>query len=245
MRFFASLHEPREYLRWKALSEATTALRCFAPLVVLWLAALTPWRPSERLAFASLYLLISGAVALYAAGGAGVDVNSFLDPLIALCLAAGLAVERLWTPHLGWGPPAALALAVWLVGYAVSLAPAEIEGVRNIAADEQSALRDIELIEAEGHSRAACETLNLCYWAKSAFMLDFFYFGQKIKTGMLPRTACANTFESGRIALVQLDANPRYRAKLLADDCDTLIVSRYHRVRESNFGPILTSTAPR
>ncbi len=41
--------------------------------------------------------------------------------------------------------------------------------------------------------------LDLCYWAKSAFMMDFFYFGQKLKTGVLPRTACADTFEHGDI----------------------------------------------
>lgn len=244
-RFFASLHEPREYMRWKAISEATAALRCFAPLVVLWLAASTPWRQDERLAFVSLYLLISGAVALFAAGGAGVDVNSFLDSLIALCLAAGLAIESLWTTQPGLASGAALALAVWVVGYAASLAAPELEGIRNIAINEQSALHDIELIEADGHNRAACETLNLCYWAKSAFMVDFFYFGQKLKTGLLPKSACANTFDSGKIALVQLDSNPRFRAKLLPADCDALIMSRYHLLGESNFGPLLTRPAHR
>jgi len=249
MRFITSLHEPREYMRWKAIGEATAALRCFAPLVLLWLAALTTQRLGERLGFVSLYLLLSGGVALIAAGGAGVDVNSFFDPLIALCLIAGLAVEGLWTPHqsdtprMSWGPALAVGLAVCLVGYAVSLAPTEIEGIRNVAADERAALRDIEIIRADGHDRAACEMLNLCYWAKSAFKVDFFYFGQKLATGVLPRTACADTFEHGDIALVQLESNPHYRAKLLPNDCDALIMSRYHSVRESNFGPLLTRAA--
>ena len=95
VRMFQSLHEPREYMRWKAITEATAALRCFAPLVVLWLAALVNERLGERLAFVSLYLIISTGVAVFAAGGAGVDVNSFFDTLIALCLAVGLALERL------------------------------------------------------------------------------------------------------------------------------------------------------
>ncbi|MBS0419163.1 MAG: glycosyltransferase family 39 protein [Proteobacteria bacterium] len=245
MRFFASFHEPREYLRSKAITEAWAALRCFAPLVVLWLWALATRRQSERLAFISLYLLISGIVALFAAGGAGVDVNVFFDCLIALCLAAGLTVESLWTPPLDWGPPAGLGLAVWLVGYMAALAPAEIEAIRNIAANERSALRDIAIIKADGHNRAACENLNLCYWAKSAFLMDFFYFGQKLKTGLLPPTACADTFEHGKIALVQLESNLRYRAKLLPHDCDALITSRYHPVRESNFGQLLMHGANR
>lgn len=250
MRFFTSLHEPRQYMRWKAIGEALVALRFFAPLLVLWLAALARRRLGERLGFASLYLIISGGVAVLAAGGAGVDVNAFFDPLIALCLIAGLAVEGLSPPpqstpavmswsRVPWGSAAAAGVAACLVGYSVRSAPSEIEGIRNIAADERSALSDIELIRTDGHNRAACEMLSLCYWAKSAFMVDFFYFGQKLKTGVLPRSACADTFERGDIALVQLDPNPHYRAKLLPNDCDALIMSRYRLVRESNFGLLL------
>jgi hypothetical protein len=85
--------------------------------------------------------------------------------------------------------------------------------------------------------------LNLCYWAKSTFMVDFFYFGQKLKTGVLPGTACADTFEHGDIAMVQLEHNPRWRAKLLPNDCDALITTQYQPIRESNFGPLLTRSA--
>jgi hypothetical protein len=169
-----------------------------------------------------------------------VDVNSFFDPLIALCLASGLALERLSESRRPLAAPAAAALAVCLVIYSFMLAPQQLEDIRTIEAYEQAALRDIELIEAEGHGRAACEMLNQCYWAKSAFTVDFFYFGQKLKTGVLPRTACADTFEHGDIAMVQLEANPRWRLKLLPNDCDALIMSQYHAVRESNFGPLMT-----
>ena len=56
---------------------------------------------------------------------------------------------------------------------------------------------------------------------------------------MLPHTACADTFEHGDITLVQLESNPRWRAKLLPNDCDALIMQRYRPIRESNFGPLL------
>lgn len=243
VRMFQSLHEPREYMRWKAITEATAALRCFSPLVVLWLAALLKGRMGERMAFVSLYLLISTGVAVFAAGGAGVDVNSFFDTLIALCLAVGLALERLATKSRPLGAPAAAALAICLVIYGAIVAPPLLRDIRNVDADEQSALQDIQVIEANGHGRVACEMLNLCYWAKSAFMVDFFYFGQKLKTGALPRTACADTFEHGDIAMVQLEHNPRWRAKLLPNDCDTLITTQYQPIRESNFGPLLTRSA--
>ena len=240
LRLFESLNEPREYMRHKAIAQATAALWCFSPLVTLWLAALVEVRLTERMAFVSLYVLISGAVALFAAGGAGVDVNSFFDPLIGLCLALGLALETLATAPRLVAAPAAAALAVCLVIYSAMLAPQQLRNIRNIESDEQAALRDIELIKADGHGRAACEMLNLCYWAKSAFTVDFFYFGQKLKTGVLPRTACADTFEHGNIAMVQLEANPRWRLKLLPNDCDTLITSYYQQVRVSNFGPLMT-----
>jgi len=239
LRMFHSLHEPREYMRWKAIAEATSALRWFAPLAILWLFALVQGRPGERLGFVSIYLVIAGAIALFAAGGAGVDVNSFFDALIGLCLAAGLALEILSVPVERWSAAVAGAVALCLVAYLSITAKLELRDIRNLDSNERTALQDIEIIRADGHGRAACEMLDLCYWAKSAFMMDFFYFGQKIKTGVLPRTACADTFEHGDIRLVQLEANPRWRAKLLPNDCDALIMRRYRPIRESNFGPLL------
>lgn len=239
-RLFESLHEPRQYLRIKAVGEATGALRCLAPLLVLWVIALAREHLSERLGFVSVYALISSAVGVFAAGGAGVDVNAFFDVLIATTLAAALAVEQLSSPlQMSWGPVAALGLAIYVVGYTVSLAPPQIERIRSIDARERAALEDIRLIRQDGQGRAACEQLGLCYWARSAFMVDFFYFGQKLKTGVVPMSACAATFERSSISLVQLEANQRYRAKLLPPYCDALIGAKYHAVRKSSFGPLL------
>jgi hypothetical protein len=239
-RLFESLHEPRQYMRFKAITQATAALRCFAPLVLLWVIALARDPLNERLGFISVYLLISGAIALFAAGGAGVDVNSFFDVLIAASLAAALAVEKLSGPTpLPWGSAAALGLAICIVGYTITIAPPLIEKTHNVDAREQAALQDIQVIRQDGHGRAACEMLGLCYWARSAFMMDFFYFGQKLKTGVLPMSACADAFESHDISLVQLEANPRFRAKLLPPDCDQLISAQYRPIRQSSYGPLL------
>jgi hypothetical protein len=256
-RLFESLHEPRQYMRWKAMAQATAALRVFFPLIVLWVVALARDRLSERLGFVSVYLVISGGIAVFAAGGAGVDVNSFFDVLIGASLATGLAVEILWHPGansrpaatgpvpitspapLFWGSAAALALAICIVSYTVTIAPPQIAKIHSIDADEQTALQDIKVISLDSHGRAACEMLDLCYWAKSAFMVDFFYFGQKLKTGVLPMSACADAFERGDISMVQLESNPRYRAKLLPTDCDELISAQYQSIRQSSFGPLL------
>ncbi len=187
-RLFESLHEPRQYLRYQAIGRSAAALRCFAPLITLWILGLVEDGRSERVRFVSVYLLISSATAVFAAGGAGVDVNAFFDLLIAATMAAALGVETL-TRRIGamteppglWGSAATLALALYVTGYALSTAPQQIQRIRRIDADERAALQDIQAIIAASHGRAACESVALCYWARSAFMMDFFYFGQELK----------------------------------------------------------------
>ena len=253
--FFDSLLAPREYLRQQAISTTAGALKCFAPLLLLWLITLVRSRFSERTAFISLYLVISGLVGIAASGGEGVDTNAFFDAMIAGSLATGLAVETLWNrPAAGeseqsggplWaarGPAAALALAVCLVGYAASLARPQLEQIANVDALEKAALEDIKVISAQGHGRAACELPGLCYWARSEFMVDFFFFGQRLKTGRLPASACAATFGGGTIPLVQLDPNPKARRKLLPEYCNEMITSNYRVIRQSSFGPLMVPT---
>jgi hypothetical protein len=245
-RLFESLHEPREYVRQQAVRHATAALECFAPLLTLWLIGLIRGPLSDRMGFVSIYVVISAGLAVFASGGAGVDVNPFFDLMIGASLAAAMAVELLWLgrtgrnpAHSARGPAAAMALAVCVVAYAVSLAPRQIEQIRKIDTDEQAALQDIEVIHRQSDGHAACEIPGLCYWAKSAFTIDFFYLGQKLKTGVLPPSTCATTFQSGTIPLVQLDPNPKFRAKLLPPACNDLISAEYRPIRESSFGPLM------
>jgi hypothetical protein len=250
--FFDSLLAPRQYLKQQAISTTAGALKCFAPVLVLWLITLVRSRFSERTGFISLYLILSGVIGVAASGGEGVDTNAFFDAMIAGSLAVALAVEALWDrPAAGEslqngslraarGPAAALALAVCLVSYAASLARPQIEEIENVTALEKAALEDIQVISAQGHGRAACELPGLCYWAKSQFMVDFFFFGQRLKTGVIPASACAATFGGeNAIPLVQLDPNPKARQKLLPDYCNQMITSHYRAIRQSSFGPLM------
>jgi hypothetical protein len=257
--FLDNLLAPRQYLREQALSRTAGALKCFAPMLVLWLitlvrsSALIRTRSNEQIGFISLYLIISGVVAVFVSGGAGVDVNSFFDVMVAGSLAAALAVQTLWnrpsagepilfgagSPQPSRGPAAAVALAVCIAAYAASLAPAQIQQIASVDARERSAIEDIRLISAQGHGRAACESPSLCYWAKSDFMVDFFYFGQRIRTGVIPLSACSRAFDGSEIPVVQLDPDPRIRAKLLPESCNETITSNYRIIRRSTFGPVL------
>jgi hypothetical protein len=130
-------------------------------------------------------------------------------------------------------------VAVCLVSYAASLARPQIEQIENVGALEKAALEDIQVISAQGQGRAACELPGLCYWAKSQFMVDFFFFGQRLKTGRLPASACAATFAGSTIPLVQLDPNPKARQKLLPEYCNAIISSNYRPLRQSSFGSLM------
>jgi hypothetical protein len=244
--FFDSLLAPRQYLRRHAISTTAGALKCFAPLLVLWLITLLRNRFSERVGFISLYLLISGVIAVAASGGAGVESNAFFDAMIAGSLVSALALEALWDEHAAdrslraaRGSAAAVAVAACVAGYAASLARPQIEQIENVAALEKAALEDIDVIRAQGHGRAACELPGLCYWAKSQFMVDFFFFGQRLKTGVIPASACATVFGGTAIPLLQLDPNPKARRTLLPDYCNEVITSNYRLIRQSSFGPVM------
>ena len=251
--FFDSLLAPRQYLRRQAISTTAGALKCFAPVLVLWLITLVRIRFNERVGFVSLYLLISGVIGIVASGGEGVDTNAFFDAMIAGSLISALAVEALWDRRAAGesvqngdgslraarGPAAAVALAACLVAYAVSLARPQLEQIENVGALEKAALEDIDVIRAQGHARAACELPGLCYWAKSQFMVDFFFFGQRLKTGVIPASTCATVFGSGMIPLVQLDPKPKARQRLLPEYCNEMIASNYRLIRESSFGPLM------
>jgi hypothetical protein len=247
--FFDNLLAPRVYLRHQAISRTIAALRIFWPVLVLWLVTLIRGRLDQRVTFVSLYLAIAGVIGIGAIGGVGVDVNAFFDAMIAVSLMSGLALETLGSRAAGFAAPAIAAVAavvsaLWIANYARTLAPGQLRGIATIQARERSALADIELIREQGRGRAACEQPTLCYWANSRFMVDFFYLGQRLNTGALPLSACTRAFEGSEIALVQLEANLKYRQRVLPEYCNDIITSHYRAVRESSWGTFLVPITP-
>ena len=107
-----------------------------------------------------------------------------VSPRSAASLCAALSVESLWAWRLPWlrrtvefGPAMTLLLGVYLAAYAASLMPSTIRFLETLNAREQQTLADISLVSSSGHGRAACETMELCYWGKSEFTVDIFDFG--------------------------------------------------------------------
>jgi hypothetical protein len=58
----------------------------------------------------------------------------------------------------------------------------------------------------------------------------------------VPEATCDEIFESRGIALVQLVNSPKSRAKLLPRECDRLITTVYHQIRDSSLGLLLVRT---
>jgi len=200
----------------------------------------------EQAAFVLLYLVLAVGVGALAAGGKGVDRNAFFDFLIAVSLAVAVGVEHIRTHGLGRDASvlasavAAGCCAVLLVG-AVGQWPARWQLLQQTDAREAAALQVISDIRRLGGGAAACEELSLCYWAGSAFKVDFFNYGQKLATSALPAADCAETFTARSISLVQVNSpqdDPRLSFRLPAS-CNAAIARAYSLAIKNSHGRLM------
>jgi hypothetical protein len=194
----------------------------------------------ELAAFVLIYLALAAVIGALAAGGKGVDRNAFFDLLIAVCLAVALGVEYLRqrsavNPLLG-AVIATSCCTVFLVK-AINQWPSRWQLIQQTDVREAQAARIIESIRSLGHGATACEELSLCYWAGSAFKVDFFNYGQKLATSALPAGNCAETFSAESIALIQLNSprpgDPRLSWRL-PQECNDAIARNYFPVQTSS-----------
>jgi hypothetical protein len=249
--FFDGLLSTREYSLHQAIKETRRALYGFTPIIALSLLLLPMARGSEPREFAVAYVIGAAAVAAAAAGGSGVDINAFFDLMIAASLCTALAVESLWRLRLPGslresevGPALALLLGIYLSVYAVRLWPETLRDLRGLDALEQETLAATRLIADRGGGRSACEEPELCYWAKNAFMLDFFNYGQRLKLGRQPVTPCASILDGRYIPLIQLNPKHGHKPGFLPQSCVTLIEQNYRPVSVSPLGVILAAAQP-
>ena len=202
-----------------------------------------------------IYAVIGTLIGVLAAGGAGVDRNAFFDLLIPACLAIGVTLEYLRSrPAIlfvrgsgvrGSGNPVLMAIvAISLTAqYATQAAdrwPENWRLVKQVDLREAQALDDIRAIRAVGHDAAACEMVALCYWAGSAFTVDLFNYGQKLRTGAVQVASCPNVFLRGPVHLLQLDSpRPDLLTFRLPRSCNDLIARNYGPTRVSPYGTLM------
>jgi hypothetical protein len=221
----------------------------------------------EQAAFVLIYFAISAGIGALAASGKGVDRNAFFDFLIAASLAVAVGVEHVRTrvgspgsPSTGYQPGvapippwfypmmgsaiAAGCCAVFLIA-AVDQWPARRQLMQQTDEREAAEERVIGDIRSLGGGTAACEELSLCYWAGSAFKVDFFNYGQKLATSALPPADCDETFSARSISLVQVNSprgEPRLSFRLPAA-CNAAIAREYSLDIKNSHGRLMLPAA--
>jgi hypothetical protein len=198
--------------------------------------------PAAR--FVLIYLGISATVALLTSAGDGVWVNVVFDAAIAGGLATGLALEHTMAgaavraKHLLLNATVLLPTILFIVWvpFAMRL---DFDRLRSLPQKIQAAGADIDFIRQHGARDAACEALVLCFWAGAPFNLDFYNYGQKLKTGRVPIGACSQLFDGARYTVIQLDTAPTDPDAMLPPACSHEIADHYRIARNSINGPLL------
>jgi hypothetical protein len=247
--FLRHLSSPREYSLDRAFDAASTLARRFA--VVLALAGysivtvLLAERGRERVAlsdpakFVVLYLALALATGTAASGGAGVVRNAFFDFLIAASLGVGLGVAFLLRYH-GARLAARVVLILGAAAFvrAATNVPDTLRSIARLDKAERDTLEIVQRIADLGEGRAACETLQLCYWAHGAFVMDFFNYGQKLATGAVPLSSCTEALRRGDFPVLQLESNEDLSVPRLAA-CGPAIERYYSVAFRSDVGTLL------
>jgi hypothetical protein len=204
---------------------------------------------SEPARFLALYLLLSLVTGALAAGGDGVVRNAFFDLLLAASLAGGLGLDELLrlpaTPRLRGhipGVAAVLGMASIAALIAVLMLPQTVHDIRSLHAIEQDSRETTALITRLGHGRAACESLALCYWAQVPFTLDFFNYGQKLKTGSVPVSTCVAALRKRAFPVLQLASPDGTTTRLWR--CGDEIARRYTVILQNRVGSVMVPRRP-
>lgn len=217
--FLDDLLSARVYSFHRTVSSALHTILRFLPLLLLGAIPLVKGMRvrgraelSPVLVLTLLYLVASLIIGAVAAGGDGVTRNAFFDLLIASALFATLGLDALWKHSRSSGPlgfsaaPAVMMFfGVGMALYAIALVPRTLEDMREVDALERDTRTTVAMIDRLGQGHAACETLALCYWAGGPFTVDFFTYGQKMRTGALSADTCRAALERGDYPVLQLE----------------------------------------
>jgi hypothetical protein len=251
-QFFDELLGARVYSGHKALSATLHATKRFLPLLVVGAIPLVQvlrsggaTRIAPRMTFVLLYLALSLIVGTIAAGGEGVVRNAFFDLLIASSLFAALGLEWMWNEdrrprifQLSAAPALMALFGASMTVHAVTTLPQTVRSLRDMDSLERDTRTMVAMIGQLGKGRAACETLALCYWAHGQFTLDFFNYGQKLRTGSIPVEFCKAALARGEFPVLQLEAGRRPTDDRLGP-CTPAIYQYYTEAFRSRAGTLL------
>jgi hypothetical protein len=239
--FMVDLLSARVYDMNQWASATRHAVLRFLPLLALGAVPIVQWaraprgtKLSPQIVLALLYVVLSLGIGSIASGGEGVSRNAFFDLLIASSLFAALGLEWLWTHsreprvlRLSPAPALLMIAGVLLASYAMWMVPRTLSALEEADALEQDSRTMIQMIARLGKGHAACETLALCYWARTPFAVDFFNYGQKLRTGAVPVDSCTGALRRAEFPVLQLELNKHVGYRLWP--C-TPAIERYYTV---------------
>lgn len=248
-QFLDELLGARMYSGHQSVSATLHAILRFLPLLVIGaipvIKALRSRSVAPRTTFVLLYLVLSLLVGAYAAGGEGVVRNAFFDLLIASGLCAALGLEWLWNEdrrprifRLSTAPALMALFGVTMTVHAATTLPQTMRSLRNMDSLERDSQLMIARINQLGQGHAACEMLALCYWAREPFTLDFFNYGQKLRTGTLSVGSCEAMLARGEFPVLQMEVGRRPEDYRLGP-CTPAVGQYYTEVFRSRLGTLL------
>jgi hypothetical protein len=216
-RFWLELLSARMYSLPVAARTVLDVLRKLLPLIALSLVPYLRARRGAALSDAARFLwpyqALSLAIGAVACGGEGTNRNVFFDFMIASSMAAAFGLDALlrlppWPRLRGLSPGEAVLLLLGSVmtGSALTEWPQAAHELRELDATERDTQRMVALIRQRGQSGAACEQLQLCYWAHVPFRVDFFNYGEKLRTGLLPVASCTDLLRQGAFPVLALQS---------------------------------------
>ncbi|MBV9840024.1 MAG: hypothetical protein JOY99_00565 [Sphingomonadaceae bacterium] len=211
---------------------------CMAALVVV--ALLGMWRRGSdpRWGVIALYALLGFVLGALQRIGAGVYVNAHDDGLIGLCALCGVFLGTSASGVLPRpaGPQLRAALLLLLLAPILAVSPHHVTkaigGLEELPATRaQWKLLIADVRDAPGP--VYCEVLAACLWAGRPMQIDFFAYGQKLRTGTDP-APLRRLITERRAAMFVLDRafGEKHGERRLTPDLAALIRANYRQVRE-------------
>ncbi|MBA2935733.1 hypothetical protein HZF05_16740 [Sphingomonas sp. CGMCC 1.13654] len=213
---------------------------CFAALTGVALLVLRTMRGGRRVLPLILYAVLGLVLGALQRLGSGVYINAHFDALIGLTILCGVALGRAARRNVGPDRATRSALLLVLVAPLALIASSHVgRSFRQLRErpDRTAAWESMIADVHNAHGPVLCEVPVVCYWAGRPFSLDFFAYGQKLRTGTDPRPL-AGLIEGHRPALIILD--PAYNAQSgegrLPVPFPALMRANYHVVRTVPYG---------
>jgi hypothetical protein len=221
-----------------AVEEYIPALSPF--LLLAFLAVVADLR-NERRQLVFIYLLIAGTSGLFVLSGEGVVHNALFDLTIATFLCIGFLADRMLRELESTRISRAWIPTLVTIAVGVPMLPAVIGGlletlwmIEKMPSERQIWNETIATI-ARNDGPAACESLELCYWAGKRFEIDFFNYGQALKTGRSNPDRLIELIDRKYFSIIQLHM---VGGELSTENLPQIVIEHIKR----NYVPIVHAT---